>query len=339
MPPRKPLSLWAVLAMSRANLSIFVPHVGCPHRCSFCNQNTISGADSLPHANDIASICEQALADGIDPATTEIAFFGGSFTAIPRSYMLELLEATRPYAAMGFGIRCSTRPDAITPEILDLLKSYGVTSIELGVQSMCDEVLEANERGHTSMDVINAASIVKANGFTLGLQMMVGLYKSTPERDMNTASELIRLGADEVRIYPVAILNNTKLGDLFLSGEYVPYPLNDAVTLCAELLDMFESADIRVIKLGLHASELVEADLLGGLYHPAFRELCESERFYKLMLERIGSDKSATFTVLPKDISKALGQKRANITRFAEKGIEVTIRQNPEQSEKLIRID
>ncbi len=326
--------------MSRANLSVFVPHVGCPHRCSFCNQHTISGAEKLPRAADVRSICDHAVFDGVEISDTEIAFFGGSFTAIPKKYMLELLEAAKPYVDMGFaGIRCSTRPDAITPEILDILKAYGVTSIELGVQSMCDDVLSANDRGHTAMDVISAASLIKSYGFTLGLQMMVGLYKSTPQLDMYTANELIRLCPDEVRIYPVVILEGTKLGELFKSGEYVPYHLDDAVALCSELLDIFEDNNIRVIKLGLHASELVEADLLGGLYHPAFRELCESRRFYKLMLDMIGNDKSAAFTVHPKDISKALGQRRSNITQFAEKGITVIIRQNPNQKEKLIRID
>ncbi len=325
--------------MSKSNLSIFVPHVGCPHRCSFCNQNTISGAQKLPHAEDVTAICNQAIADGVDIKNTEIAFFGGSFTAVPRKYMLELLGAAKPFVDMGFsGIRCSTRPDAITPEILDILKAYGVTTIELGVQSMSDDVLLANDRGHTALDVINASKLIKQYGFTLGLQVMVGLYKSTPELDMQSVCQLISLCPDEVRIYPVVILNGTKLGDLFLSGEYIPYTLDSAVSLCADMLDLFEKNNIRVIKLGLHASELVEADLLGGLYHPAFRELCESERFFKLMLDMLGDDKSATFTVNPKDISKALGQKRSNITRFAHMGINVSIKQNPEQSDKILRI-
>lgn len=323
----------------KANLSIFVPHIGCPNRCSFCNQHTISGTQDIPHAHDVKAICDQAIADGVDIHNTEIAFFGGSFTAIPRSYMLELLEAAKPYVDMGFaGIRCSTRPDAIDDEVLQILKFYGVTAIELGVQSMDDGVLSLNDRGHTARDVISAAELVKSYGFTLGLQMMVGLYGSTPESDKETARKLIDLSPDEVRIYPVVILDGTKLGDLYLKGEYLPYALNDAVSLCAELLDMFESKDIRVIKLGLHASELVEADMLGGLYHPAFRELCESERFYKLMKQMLGDDKSAHFTVAPKDISKALGQKRSNLSRFESEGISVKLSQNEDQKEKLLRI-
>lgn len=323
----------------KANLSIFVPHVGCPNKCSFCNQHTISGAQDIPRAHDVKAICDQAIADGVDIHNTEIAFFGGSFTAIPRKYMLELLDAAKPYVDMGFaGIRCSTRPDAIDDEVLAILKSYGVTAIELGVQSMDDEVLSLNDRGHTAHDVISAAGLVKSYSFTLGLQMMVGLYGSTPEADKETARKLIALSPDEVRIYPVVILGGTKLGDLYLKGEYIPYAINDAVALCSELLDMFESNDIRVIKLGLHASELVESDMLGGLYHPAFRELCESERYYKLMRTMLNGDKSAHFTVNPRDISKALGQKRSNIARFAQEGIEVIVSQQENQTEKLIRI-
>lgn len=322
-----------------ANISIFVPHLGCPHRCSFCNQNTISGQQSLPHAKDVAAACDKAISDGIDINNTEIAFFGGSFTAIPRSYMLELLEAAKPYIDMGFkGIRCSTRPDAVDDEVLRLLKSYGATAVELGVQSMDDDVLVANERGHTSNDVVTAAHLVKQCGLTLGLQMMVGLYRSSPEKDIETAKKILSLDPDEVRIYPVVILNNTRLGELYQIGEYVPYTLDMAVNVCAELLDMFEQNGVRVIKCGLHSSTDVENDLLGGLYHPAFRELCESERFFKQMSGMVGSDKSVHFTVNPKDLSKALGQKRANIRRFADMGIKIEI-STQSQTEKLLRLE
>lgn len=321
-----------------ANISIFVPHLGCPHRCSFCNQNTISGQQSLPHAKDVAAACDKAISDGVDIQNTEIAFFGGSFTAIPRSYMLELLEAAKPYVDMGFaGIRCSTRPDAVDDEVLSLFKNYGGTAVELGAQSMCDDVLSANERGHSVLDIVNAAKCVKSNGLTLGLQMMVGLYKSTPEKDIETAKQIIALNPDEVRIYPVVILKNTKLGRLYQIGEYVPYSLDVAVKTTAKLLDVFEDAGVNVIKCGLHSSTDVENDMLGGLYHPAFRELCESERFFNLMLDMLNGDKYAHFTVNPKDISKALGQKHSNLSRFAAMGVNVEITQS-QQNEKLLRV-
>lgn len=318
----------------RASVAVFVPHVGCPHQCSFCDQRTISGSTAIPHAEDVKAACDRAISCGVDPENTEIAFFGGSFTAVPRAYMLELLEAAKPYIDSGFrGIRLSTRPDAIDCEVLELLKSYGVTSIELGAQSMSDEVLSANERGHTAADVERAAKLVKECSFTLGLQMMVGLYKSTPELDTYTAERLIALHPDEARIYPTVILKNTRLGELYAKGEYIPYTLNSAISLCSELLDMFENAGVSVIKLGLHSSTDVENDMLGGLYHPAFRELCEAERFRKRMEAFVGDVKSATFTVRPADLSKALGQKRSNIEYFRSKGTDVTIKPDASQSE------
>lgn len=322
-----------------ANISIFVPHIGCPNMCSFCNQHAITGAQTVPHASDVILACEQALSSGIDIANTEIAFFGGSFTAIDRSYMCELLQSAYEYVKRGFkGIRISTRPDCINDEILILLRSYGVTTIELGAQSTDDTVLTLNDRGHTRNDIISASNFVKQYDFTLGLQLMVGLYGSTPELDIQTARDIIALSPKEVRIYPVVILDNTKLGKLFTSGEYVPYSLEKAVEICADMLDMFDDAGISVIKLGLHASEVVEADMLGGLYHPALRELCESLRFRRLMDKLIGDDKEVTFTVSPKDISKALGQKRSNIEYFNHKGISVSIKSDIHQIEKIVKI-
>ncbi len=322
-----------------ANVSIFVPHVGCPNMCSFCNQHAITGLQKVPHEADVKAACEEALASGIDLKNTEIAFFGGSFTAIDRAYMTELLQAAKPFVDMGIkGIRISTRPDCIDEEVLLLLKSFGVTAIELGAQSTDDTVLSLNDRGHSKADVIKASNLIKQNGFTLGLQMMVGLYGSTPSLDYKTASELIALSPQEVRIYPVVILDNTKLGRLYQSGEYVPYSLDTATDICADLLDMFEESGIKVIKLGLHASEMVEGEMLGGLYHPALRELCEAKRFKKLMSELINDDKSATFTVKPCDLSKALGQKRSNVEYFRSLGIDVTIKTDTDQIEKILKI-
>ncbi len=269
----------------------------------------------------------------------EIAFFGGSFTAINRAYMCELLNAAHEYVEKGFkGIRISTRPDCIDEEILSLLKSFGVTSIELGAQSMNDTVLTLNDRGHTRDDIVNASNLVRQYSFTLGLQLMVGLYGSTPELDKQTAREIIALSPAEVRIYPVVILDKTKLGKLYNSGEYIPYSLDQAVEICADMLDMFEDAKINVIKLGLHASEIVEADMLGGLYHPALRELCESIRFRRLMDKLIEDDKDVAFTVAPCNLSKALGQKRSNIEYFKQKGINVSIKSDIYQIEKIVKI-
>ncbi|MCD7824293.1 MAG: radical SAM protein [Oscillospiraceae bacterium] len=320
-----------------ANLSIFVPHIGCPHKCSFCNQNTITGQTFIPHSKDVIDTCEKAISDGVDISNTEIAFFGGSFTAIPRSYMLELLEPAKKYVDKGFkGIRLSTRPDAINEEILSILKSYGVTTIELGAQSMFDDVLELNERGHTSEDVENASHLIKQHGFNLGLQMMLGLYGSTPEKDYETALKIAGLEPREVRIYPTVVLKDTKLGELYTEGKYKTYGLSEAVELSAKLLDLFEGRGITVIKLGLHSSTDVESSMLGGIYHPAFRELCESVRARNKMEKLMGNGASYTFTVRPDYLSKALGHKKSNIEYFRSKGIEVTIKAEPSQTENIL---
>ena len=324
--------------MKHSNISVFIPHIGCPNMCSFCNQKTISGTQTAPTADDVKKICKQAYNEISDKKNTEIAFFGGSFTAIPRDYMTELLEAVQEFLGVnGFcGIRISTRPDCIDDEILDVLKNYGVTSIELGAQSMCDDVLMANDRGHTSADVEKASLLIREKGFELGLQMMVGLYKSSAEKERETLKKIIEIKPDTLRIYPVVILKGTKLGALFSSGEYVPMSFDEVVDLSAKILQTAENSGIRVIKCGLHASEFVEKDMLGGFYHPAFRELCEG-RIYQREIEKIAANdcRSLTISVPEKKLSKALGQKKCNMEYFRKKGIDLKIMAEKNQSEDL----
>lgn len=262
------------------------------------------------------------------PHNTEIAFFGGSFTAIDRDYMVRLLTAAHEFIQRYdlMGIRISTRPDCIDEDILAILKRYGVTSIELGAQSMSAEVLAANRRGHSPDDVRNASAMIKAHGFELGLQMMTGLYKSTMRDEINTMDEIISIKPATVRIYPVAVLEHTELAELYRSGEYTLYPFDEMAELCADMLERFEGAGIRVIKLGLHASESVEQGLVAGYYHPAFRELCEGI-IYRKRIERALSDdvRECAVRVNPRCISQAMGQKKCNIKYFAEKGINIKI--------------
>lgn len=324
MPQGKRSSLWA---MKHSNISIFVPHIGCPHLCSFCDQRTISGAQHLPDGNEVREICSKALAEVKSPENAEIAFFGGSFTAIPRDYMLELLSAAKEFVGEGkfSGIRCSTRPDCISREVLGILKEYGVTAIELGAQSMDEEVLRANERGHSAEDVVNACGLIREYGFELGLQMMTGLYRSDTEKDMATFRRLAELKPDTIRIYPVVILSGTKLAELFRSGEYVPYSFEEAVEICSEMLEEAGKRGIRVIKCGLHASEFVEQDMVGGFYHPAFRELCES-RIYLRRIEKLAEGCTYLKIAVPaRDVSKAAGHGRSNILKMKEKGVELKI--------------
>ena len=251
--------------------------------CSFCNQKTISGTAKKLTKEDIDNAVKIATAREYDKANSEIAFFGGSFTAIDKDYITYLLESAYPYVEKGLfkGIRCSTRPDAINEEILVLLKKYGVTAIELGAQSMSDKVLEMNNRGHTAQDVINATNLIKKHGFECGLQMMTGLYGDTYESVIETAEKIISLKPDTVRIYPTVVLENTRLAELFYKMEYFPLSVNESVEICSRLLGMFNDAGIKVIRLGLHSGGNVEEGFVAGAYHPAFRELCESRLYFE----------------------------------------------------------
>ncbi|MDE6425782.1 MAG: radical SAM protein [Ruminococcus sp.] len=312
--------------MKHSNISIFVAHVGCPNKCSFCNQHTISGSQKAPSAHEVRCICTQALSEIKNPESAEIAFFGGSFTAIPRDYMMELLRTAYEFIDEGkfHGIRISTRPDFITPEILEILKKYGVTAIELGAQSMNDDVLRMNERGHTAENVFIASRLIREYGFELGLQMMVGLYGSTPETENETMNKIIEIKPDTVRIYPVVILKGTRLAELLKSGEYKPFDFDYVVKFSAECLINFEKNNIKVIKCGLHASEFVENDKIGGFYHPAFRELCENIIYRNKISEIIIPDiKQYIFKVNDKCISKALGHKKSNVEFFRKNGTEI----------------
>lgn len=306
-------------AMGHANVSVFVPHIGCPNQCSFCNQRSISGQQHAPTPDEVAQVCQQAmqLRKG-NLQDTQLAFFGGSFTAIERGYMLSLLRAAQPFiGGDGFaGIRISTRPDAVGEEILEILRQYHVTSIELGVQSMSDRVLGLNKRGHTAQDVVNAAGRIKQYGFELGLQMMTGLYGSSIDDDRFTARQIAALQPAVVRIYPTITIQGTELAQRYHAGEYQPQTLEESVSLCAELLGFFEQRNIRVIRLGLHASQTLEQDMIAGPYHPAFRELCEGELYLQKALEQIKlypEKVPLDIYVNTKAASKMAGQHRCNL--------------------------
>ncbi len=316
--------------MKHINVALFVPDLGCPRRCSFCNQKTISGKLSPISPEDIERAVSVALQNS-DCNGGEIAFFGGSFTAIGQGYMLELLAKAKEYIDKGLfkGIRISTRPDCIDRETLEILRDYSVTSIELGCQSMDDSVLRMNNRGHDSRDVINAAELIKEYGFEFGVQMMTGLYGDTPEGSIETAKKLIALKPDTARIYPTVILEGTELESLYKSGEYMPQSLDEAVELCSELLTMFEGNGIRVIRMGLHSGGNVEEGYVAGVYHPAFRELCESRIYLKeverLIDEESLSDGEIEITVGSRYVSMLTGQKKSNIKYLQAKGYKVRI--------------
>lgn len=307
--------------MRKGNISIFVPHNGCPQQCAFCNQKTITGQQSQPTPADVKKAVETALKRrGYE---YEIAFFGGSFTAIDRAYMTELLDAAYPYVQSGSvkGIRISTRPDAIDEEILSLLKEKGVTAIELGAQSMDNEVLAANRRGHTAQDVADAAALIRQYGFELGLQMMTGLYKDTDEKALQTANKIIALHPDTVRIYPTVVLKGTYLEELVEKKLYRPPTVDDAAALCTRLVPLFEKAGIKILRLGLHASEEIKKNMVAGAYHEAFGEIVQS----RFLLNRVLACPPGNYEILvnPRLVSKLKGQQKRNVYFLMEQGYNI----------------
>lgn len=327
--------------MSHANISVFIPHMGCPNACSFCNQRTISSTAHAPSPDEAEGIIRGAY-EYMSPEkrrNTEIAFFGGSFTAIDREYMISLLERADRYITCenGFcGIRISTRPDCIDEEILMLLKKYHVTAIELGAQSMNDRVLEMNMRGHTSEDVRRSAVMIKSYGFELGLQMMVGLYGSSPADELCTMNEIVRCAPATARIYPVAVLEGTKLAELYKEGKYVLYPFDECVKLCAEIYSTFVKNNIRVIRMGLHAEDGVEQNAVAGFYHPAFGEIVRTEIIRKIIEENLTEGENLC-EAPPRLAGSLSGYKRSNRIYFADRNVKFLT--NKELPENVISVN
>lgn len=297
------------------HIPIFIPDYGCPFRCIFCNQQTITSTAEIPTILEVQSHIDTWLKT--IPSTNshiEIAFFGGNFTGIPIDFQQAYLEAAFPYIQSGKvqSIRLSTRPDAISEEILLRLKKFGVQSIELGAQSMKNKVLLAVGRGHTAEDTIHASTLILKHGFTLGLQMMVGLPGDDAETALKTAQKIIELGAQETRIYPLLVIKNTELEHRYHQGLYTPLSLNEAISQTVPIYELFEKHGITILKVGLHPSEGFNSgeELIAGPYHPNFRELVIS-KIWKQKLEKelanFDSAKKIKITVNPKDINAAIG--------------------------------
>ena len=313
-----------------ANLAIFVPHLGCQNRCSFCDQKRISGKAQAPTPEEVASLCEKTLAKlGERAKNAEIAFFGGSFTAIDENQMVSLLKAAAGFVGeSGFsGIRVSTRPDAVGPRKLELLRAHGVTAVELGVQSMDDRVLEINRRGHTAEDVRDAAGRIREYGFALGVQMMLGLPGDTAETMMRTAEELALLSPDTGRIYPAVVLPGTMLAEWFEKGVYQPLSLDEAVCHTSRIMVNWTERKIKIIRAGLHADPALEREALAGPYHPAFRELCDAKIMLDRLLQQIGSAPAGELRVRtrPEDLSRMLGHRRENAKTLMEMGYRLKV--------------
>ena len=327
--PEMLYSAW-VLRMNKKHyiIPIFVPHKGCPHDCIFCNQKKITGQIGEVTAGEVKLKIEEYLATiPKDSSHIEVAFYGGSFTAISLDYQKELLEAAFSYVeeARIESIRVSTRPDCIDTDIADNLKKYGVEIVELGVQSMDEDVLKSCNRGHTSQEVVEAVGLLKEYGFTVGVQMMIGLPVDSEEKALRTAKELISLKPDIARIYPALVIKNTYMEEMYLKGEYQPLTLEAAVSESKKLLILFEGNGIKVIRIGLQPTEniLLGKDVVAGPFHPAIRHLVESLVYRDIIVYLLGKTgekhKDITLKVNPKNISELVGHKKSNINYIKSK--------------------
>ncbi len=303
------------------NIPVFIPHLGCGHSCAFCSQRSVTNVQAAPSPESVAFSIENALSTRGDKKA-EIAFFGGSFTGIPKEDQRAYLLAARPFLESGAveSIRLSTRPDYIDRETVAFLKAYGVKTVELGAQSMSDEVLAASNRGHTAEDTRRASALIKEGGLSLGLQMMTGLPRSSAETEKETAREFVRLGADMARIYPTVVFCDTPLYAWMQDGTYVPPTLEETVCRASDALSILEEGGVRILRIGLQETETLGARVAGGAYHPAIGELVRS-RLWRNRLEKGISGMEGDVTVFceEKPVSLVVGQKKENFLYLAAK--------------------
>ena len=334
-------------------IPVFVPHLGCPNDCVFCNQKSISGQKKNITKEDAKKIIESFLKNIKDKdAKKEIAFFGGSFTGIDEKIQEELLQVAYEYIKNGQvnSIRISTRPDYINKDILKRLKKYRVKTIELGVQSANDYILSRANRGHTFKDVVRASKLIRWYGFDLGHQMMVGLPESNKIDELNTAKALIKLKPKMVRIYPVLVIKGTKLEKEYNDGVYEPLTVVQAVETCKQLVRMFNDKKIEVIRVGLqNTSEISNPDensseVVAGPFHPAFGQLVESGMWYDAIVEKIkklnAKVKEVEVTVNPIDVNNVIGHKKENVLKLKDLyEVDLRVKQDEKIKQGKLKID
>jgi histone acetyltransferase (RNA polymerase elongator complex component) len=303
----------------------FIPELACPFQCIYCNQKKISGQISIPEPDEIIKTIEEHLSTIPKKRSfIEFGFFGGNFTGISLEKQEELLKLIDPYIKNSSisSIRLSTRPDYINRENLILLKKYNVRTIELGAQSMDDDVLKKSKRGHTSKDIINAAKMIKSFGFDLGLQMMIGLPGDTYGKSVFTANQIVKLGADNTRIYPTLVIKDTKLEELYSQKKYHPLKLKEAIEWSKTILMIFEQADVKVIRMGLHPSEnlLSGKDIVAGPFHKSFRELVLTEIWNEILKHLLKKEKAKRIRIFVplKEFNYAIGYDSKNKNMLLE---------------------
>lgn len=332
----------------KKTIPVFVPHSGCPNDCVFCNQKRITGVTSTVGPEEAESVIREALSTIDENMDIEIAFFGGSFTAIEKERQIELLSVANRYRETHNikDIRISTRPDAIDEDALSLLKSFNVTIIELGVQSLDENVLMQSNRGHDSACVYRSSELILKNGFKLGLQMMLGLPGDSAEKVRYTADEFIRIAPHFVRIYPVLVIKDTGLESLFKSKVYQPWSVEKTVEVCKDIFMKFAKNNIKVIRMGLQTTDdiMLGKDVVAGPFHPAIGELIYS-RVYRDLIEKMLTEtgiyelkgKTVDIEAPGNQISKISGNRKSNKEYFKEK-YDIRLKIVASQGDKVLRI-
>ena len=320
-------------------IPVFIPHLGCPHTCVFCDQKQITAREKAPTKDEVILFIEEWLTTLTDVETVEIAFYGGSFTAIPLSMQKEYLAIAKEYKDAGriHKIHLSTRPDAIDKEIMDNLKAYSVDTVELGVQSFDDEVLRISERGHDSAAVYKAAELIKSYGMELGIQLMIGLPGDSMKSCLYSVDETIKLSPSLARLYPTLVLPGTKLYEMYESGDYTPLTREEAVSITAAMYRLLDAAGIYVMRVGLKSTDVINSDRLGeinsGTYHPAFRQLVEdyiarekiSSMLDQLTEKQLGKHKKFLVKGSPSWASSLSGHNSENKRFFKDKYPEIEL--------------
>lgn len=314
-------------------IPLFVPQEGCPHKCVFCNQDRITGSKESVTAQTVYDTVEEYL-QTIDnkEATIEISFFGGTFTGIREEKQRELLSVAKEYKDKGLidKIRMSTRPDYINDYILSYLQDYSVDIIELGVQSLVGDVLIGAGRGHTIKQVEDASKLIKEYGFTLGHQIMPGLPRDSFEKDIETVERSISMKPDICRIYPSLVIKDTPMAVMYNRGEYIPYTLDEAVSICKKLYKMYLEAGVQVIRIGLQPTDTITEgkDILDGPFHPAFRELVEGSLISDRIREEFKESKKGIIYLNSRDLSKLYANKKKYFKELLSEGFKIDVQRD-----------
>jgi len=311
---------------NHANIPIFLPHKGCPNDCVFCNQKVITAKLNPLSKDEVINIIETYLSTLLvnNTKTIEIAFFGGSFTGIPIEEQKEYLKIAKDYMNRGLvhRIRLSTRPDYINEEILEHLKFFGVSTIELGVQSFDDNVLKLSNRGHNSQCIYQSSELIKQNGFDLGIQLMIGLPGDSRRKSVESAKKTVKIGPKDVRIYPTMVLPGTKLEEMYHKGEYNPLIIEEAIETTKQMYLIFKTAGINIIRVGLKSTDYIGKgkNVVAGDYHPAFRQLVEGDLIKDILEDQLkGAFKKAVFYCNNSNLSTMVGNRKCNKIYFEKK--------------------